>query len=135
MSFTVAAALHDGEVTHRQVSRAGLADPGIGALEQRVEFTTDPEVQEVFDAQKRDERFMYIPCAVEIECGGRSYRRLERTPLGYDPERGLTQAQVIAKFRSLVDGILSPTQADPVVDWVLGLDQGSKVSDFAGLFA
>jgi 2-methylcitrate dehydratase PrpD len=132
--FTVAAALHDGEVTHRQHTPSKLVDPGIAALEERVEFVFDPEVQEVFEAQKRDESFFFTPCAVEVESGGRSYRRLERTPLGYDPlKRGLSQEQVIAKFRSLADGIISERQADRVVDWVLGLDDGSKVGDLSVL--
>lgn len=134
VSFTVAAALHDGEVTHRQLSQDRLADPGIAALEQRVEFSTDPEVQEIFDAQKRDEPFFFTPCALEIESGGRTYRRLERTPLGYDPlERGLTQAQVVAKFRSVVDGLLSTASADRVIDWVFGLDRDSRVGDLDGV--
>lgn len=134
ISFTVAAAFHDGEVTHRQVSRAGLANPGIAALEERVEYVADPEVEAIFRAQKRDEPFFFTPCAVEVECGGRSYRRLERTPLGYDPQqRGLNEAQVEAKFRSAVDMLLSAPSGDRVVDWVFGLDNGSKVGDFAGL--
>ncbi|MBI2986873.1 MAG: MmgE/PrpD family protein [Deltaproteobacteria bacterium] len=134
VSFAVAAALHDGEVTHRQHTPAKLADPGIAALEERIEFITDPEVQEIFEATKFDAQF-FVPCALEVECGGRSYRRLERSPLGYDPKRGLTQEQVVAKFRSLVDGVLSETQADRVVEWVLRLDHGSKVGDLSGILA
>ncbi|MBI2986719.1 MAG: MmgE/PrpD family protein [Deltaproteobacteria bacterium] len=135
ISFTVAAALHDGEVTYRQISRDKLADPGIAALEERVELVLDPEVQEIFEAQKRDDPFFFVPCAVEVECRGRSYRRLERTPFGYDPKRGLTQEQVVAKFRTLVDGVLSEAQADRAVEWVFGLDNGSKVADLSSLFA
>jgi 2-methylcitrate dehydratase PrpD len=133
-SFAVAAAFQDGEVTHRQHTTGKLADPGIASLEERIEFITDPEVDQIFEAQKRDEPFFFTPCAVEVEFGGRIYRRVERSPLGYDPKRGLTQAQAVVKFRSLVDGILSKTQAAGVVDWVLKLDQDSKVGDFASLF-
>ncbi|MBI2986875.1 MAG: MmgE/PrpD family protein [Deltaproteobacteria bacterium] len=136
ISFTVAAALHDGEVTHRQLSQIKLADPGIAALVEKVELVSDSEVEEIFYAQKRDDPFFFTPCAVEVDCGGRSYRRLERTPLGYDPlKRGLTQEQVVAKFRSVVDGILSETQVDRMVDWVLRLDHGSKVGDLSGILA
>ncbi len=132
--FTVAAALIDGEVTHRQISRTRLADPVIAALAERVEFVSDPEVEAIFVAQKRDEPYFHIPLSVEVECGGHSYRRLERTPFGYDPQqRGLTQAQAVAKFRSMVDGVLSETQADRVVDWVLGLDNGSAVAHLSSL--
>jgi 2-methylcitrate dehydratase PrpD len=132
--YTVAAALHDGELTQRQVSPAGLANSGIARLQELVELVSDSEVEELFAAQKRDQPFHYVPCTVEVECGGRSYRRLERTPLGYDTlQRGLTQEQVAAKFRSVVDGAVSATSADRVVDWVFRLDQNSKVGDFAGL--
>lgn len=136
VSFVVAAALYTGEVTHRQVSRAGLANHDIAALEQKLEFAIDPEVDAIYAAQSRQERYFFIPCAVDVQVRGRRYRRLERTPLGYDPNgRGLDREQVVAKFRSACLGALSPAQMDRAIDWVSGLDAGSSISGLAEVFA
>jgi 2-methylcitrate dehydratase PrpD len=134
-SYRVAAALCDGEMTHRQLSTAKLTDPAILALEKLVEFTADAEVQEIANSLARDEPFAFVPSMVEIESGGQTYRHLVRKPLGYDIERALTQEQVEIKFRSAVKGILSEKQADGVVNWVAGLDGGSKVGELAELVA
>jgi len=126
--FVVAAAFHDGEVTHCQHTSAKLVDPGIAALEERIEFTTDREVEEIFNATRLDAQF-FVPCALEVDCGERVYRRLERTPRGYNPDRSLSQAEVVGKFRSLAKGVLSEPQTDRLIDWALGLDSGSQMRD------
>jgi 2-methylcitrate dehydratase PrpD len=134
ISFTVAAAFRDGEVTHRQISRAGLADLGIARLEALVEYVSDPEVEQIYAAQKSDEPFFFSPCIVEVDCGGRSYLRLERTPMGYDPQqRGLTAEQVVAKFRSAAGQVLGMNSTEAVIEWALGLDRESRAGNFAAL--
>jgi 2-methylcitrate dehydratase PrpD len=134
MPFTIAAALHDGEVTSRQFTQAKLVDPGIARLERLVQFVPDPGVQRIFEAQKPDEPFFFIPCIVEIESAGTTFRKLVQTPPGYDPKgRGLGQEQVLAKFRGIADGILSPESANRMLDWAMGLDHGSRIDDFARL--
>lgn len=133
--FIVAVALHDGKVTHHQLTQAKLADPAIARLQDIIEFVTDPEVEEISDKLTREDPYYFAPASLEVKSEGRTYRRLERTPLGYDPKRGLTREQVVGKFRNMVEGVLSETQVDRVADWVFGLDRGSKVSDLSGMLA
>jgi 2-methylcitrate dehydratase PrpD len=128
--YVVAAALHDGEVTHRQHTPAKLADAGIAALEDRTEFVVDPEIEAIFEATKNDAQF-FVPCAVSIEYRGQTVRRLERTPLGYDPERGLTDEEVQTKFRSLVAGVIPESTADRLIAWAMELDGAAKAEDIS----
>ena len=134
-SYRVAAALSDGEMTHRQLSPVKLTDPTILSLEKLVEFDGDPDVQEIANSLARDEAFAFVPSSVEIDCGGQTYKHLVKKPLGYDIERALTQEQVETKFHSVVRGILSQQQADGVVNWVAGLDRGSQVKELAAILA
>jgi 2-methylcitrate dehydratase PrpD len=134
MSFAIAAALQDGEVARRQFTQKKLVDHGIARLERLVEYASDPEVEAIFSEQEMDEPYFFIPCALEIYGHGRRYRRVVRTPFGGDPKLGLTRAQVIAKFRSVGDGILSASSADRVAEWVLDLDQHETVKTFPDLF-
>src|SRR5581483_4007329 len=86
--FAVAAALSEGEVTHRQLTETKLNDPSILRLQERIEFDADAEVESLFEATKMRPQF-FVPCRVEIETHDNVFRRLEPTPRGYDPARGL----------------------------------------------
>ncbi len=129
-AYVVAAALVDGELTHHQHRPEKLADPRIVALVDRMEFASDPEVEEIYDAFKDNPQF-FVPCAVEIKYKGRTYRRLEQTPLGYNPERPLSRDQVVAKFNSLVREVISDKQADQLVDWAFRLDRNASIGELA----
>jgi 2-methylcitrate dehydratase PrpD len=133
-AYVVAVALVDGAVTHHQHTPEKLADPRVINLINRLEFATAPEIEEIFEATKSNPQF-FVPCAIEIDSGGRTYRRLERTPLGYDPDRPLSWEQVEAKFRSLVSTVIPATQADRLVDWTHRLDRGTAAGDLAGILA
>lgn len=126
--FGVAAALVDGEVSPRQIAREKLTDPTIAAVEERIEITADAEVEALFEATKAQPFFFY-PSLVEIEAGGRTHRRLERTPVGYDPARGLTQAEVVAKFHALADDAVGADRASRIADIVGDLDRLTDTSD------
>lgn len=133
MPYTVAAALHDGEVTPRQFTAAKLDEPGISRLERLVEFGADPEVEAIFNQQALDESFFFIPCALEILHDGQLSRKLVRTPPGYDPQRGLSAKQVETKFRTVTERVLSASNQDRIVDWALGLGASSSVRELSAL--
>jgi hypothetical protein len=52
-------------------------------------------------------------------------------PRGYDPTIPLTSDEVIAKFRSTVDGCLSESGAAELIDLVLNGEQANGVQDIA----
>jgi 2-methylcitrate dehydratase PrpD len=133
-AYLAAAALCDGEVTPRQLTPAKLVDPDIAAMEARIEIWNDPEVDDASVVLTRADRDYIQPASVEVKANGQVYRWLEINPVGVDPKRGLTQEQIEAKFRSLVDGIVSRDSTKRIVDWVRSLDEGSDLSSFADLF-
>jgi 2-methylcitrate dehydratase PrpD len=130
--FVVAVAFVYGEVTHRQHTPETLADPRITAFEQRIQFVDDAEIERIFEANQSDPQF-HVPCAVEIDSAGRTFRQLEELPVGYSLRRALTTDQVTAKFQRLVDGVIPSTQAARLVEWALGLGAGSRVGDLAAI--
>jgi 2-methylcitrate dehydratase PrpD len=132
MYFTIAAALRDGEVTPRQFTPAKISDPEIAKLADQIEFRPDSEIEAIFRAQKTDEPFFFTPCALEVDTGGKTYKRLVRTPPGYDQQqRGLTEAQIVAKFHSIADEQLSVQRADRLVALVLGLEHLADLTEIS----
>jgi 2-methylcitrate dehydratase PrpD len=130
MSFTVAAALMDGELTQRQFTEQKLLDPQILALEAVMNFVHDEEVEGIFRAQSADEPFFFVPVAVTIEARGKNFRKLVRSPEGYDPKgRGLTPERVLAKFHSIADSELSQATANEITERILGMSDRAKVTD------
>ena len=95
----------------------------------------DPEVQQISDTLTREDPYYYAPARVAVESGGKTYERLERTPFAYDPQRALTRDGVIDKFRHMVEGILSPREADGLVDWAFRLDTDAKIAGLAQVLA
>ena len=135
LSFIIASALLYGEVSQRQMSRAGLADSRVAALEDKTELVHDQEAEEAYAEQDPEAPFLFIPSSVDIETAGAHYRRIERTPSGYDPNsRGLSQEELVAKFHWVVRDVLTTHSAERVVNWVMGLDAQSRIEDLAGLF-
>jgi 2-methylcitrate dehydratase PrpD len=120
--FTVAAALREGEITPDQISERGIADPRIAALEAKVELVFDAEVQQIFEATKEDDFFFY-PSKVAVEAAGRRHERLERTPRGYDLNRGLTEDEVLRKFLGNCGPVLGAEVAQRVADLLLGVEE------------
>jgi 2-methylcitrate dehydratase PrpD len=134
MSYVVAAALVDGEVAPRHFTAEKIADPALLGLEARAEFVTDAEADEIFTQQKKDETYFFIPCALEIDAAGRTYRRLVRRPIGYDPlERALSDEQLTAKFRLATRGILPEQKTEGLIEWTRGLDQGARIDQLDAL--
>lgn len=132
--FAVAAALVDGEITPRQISEEGLADLRIEELEAKVEIFSDPEIEEIFETTKTNQ-FFYYPAVVEIDVGGQTYRRLERSPVGYDIERDLTPEQLVEKFLGLASDVVGRDAAEGVLSWCMRLDADAQAAELNALLA
>jgi 2-methylcitrate dehydratase PrpD len=130
--FGVAAAFKDGEVSPVQISDEGIHDQEIADLESKVTLDfTDSEVQRLFDTTKDDDYFFH-PAAVTVQARGTSYRQLEPTPRGYDPARGLTEAEVLAKFRSSAGSVVGADVAAALIDQIMGLEDADHVTGLQG---
>jgi 2-methylcitrate dehydratase PrpD len=133
--FAVAAAFKDGEVGTRQISEAGIHDSVIAELEDRVELVfDDAEVEDIHQNTKDDDYFFH-PSAVTVRVGGEEFRQLERTPRGYDPQRALTEDEMIRKFRAAAQGLLGDHAKDAVVETVMALDEQDDLRELSRLLS
>jgi 2-methylcitrate dehydratase PrpD len=132
--YAVAAAIADGEVSMRQMTPEKLGDPRIAELEERVRMDYDDEVEEIF-LRTRDDAFFYYPASIEFERDGEMHRSLYTNPRGYDPTIPLTPEEVVAKFHSTVDGLLSDDEAERLVQLVLGGDAHAPVAPIMEILA
>ena len=60
---------------------------------------------------------------------GTTHRSLYTNPRGYDPTIPLTPDEVVAKFRSTVDGCLTEAAASELIDLILRGDEAEGVQD------
>jgi 2-methylcitrate dehydratase PrpD len=127
--FCIATALAYGHVQPGDFTEKRLGDPGLKELMAKVRFMVDSELTKVYPRK--------WPARVTITLAdGRELQGYNEYPKG-DPENPLTAAELVAKFRSLTDGILSGNQADRIIDKVMNLEEmadanellrGSKIS-------
>ncbi len=126
ISFCVAAALRDGEVTTRQLSEAGVTDPQLADIEQKIHIVVDAEVDEIFE-QTKDDDFFFYPAAVTVQSKGRSWRQVVASPRGYDPRRPLTEDEVVAKFLGSAAPVYGAAQARAMADRILTVENLEQI--------
>jgi 2-methylcitrate dehydratase PrpD len=128
--FAVAAGIVDGEVSLRQMTPEKLSDARIAEVEKRVVIDYDDEVEEIYQSTK-DDPFFYYPASIEFEVDGTKHRSVHTNPRGYDPTIPLTPDEVVAKFRSTVDGCLTDGEASALIDLILNGEESMGVQDIA----
>ena len=126
ISFCVAAALRDGEVTTRQLSEAGVNDPQLADIERKLHIVVDAEVDEIFE-QTKDDDFFFYPAAVTVQSKGRSWRQVVASPRGYDPRRPLTEDEVVAKFLGSAAPVYGEAQARAMADRILTVENLEQI--------
>lgn len=111
--FSLAAALLDGDVTPETFSRARFRDPDVLALIGRMRIAENPE----FTKQTPGKR----NCRIEARTHRGETAVVHKIFTAEELQRPWTGDQVEAKFRRLVDGVLSParTQASLDILWRL----------------
>lgn len=124
LPFCVASALRFGDLAPHRFSDETIADADTLALTERVTFTTDPALDLLYPAA--------WPSIVSIvlRTGERLEARIDH-PAG-DPESGITEADIAAKFRTLTDGILGERSA-ALVHAVLKKEPAPSPASIAGL--
>ncbi|MHB8091577.1 MAG: MmgE/PrpD family protein [Syntrophales bacterium] len=118
LPFCIATALAYGHVRLGDFTEERLGDADLQALMAKVSFTVDPGLTKVYPRK--------WPASVTIALAdGRQLGAENEYPKG-DPENPLTASELIAKFKSLTDGILSEKQADRIADRVMNME---KIAD------
>jgi len=123
--FLVAAALVRGRLTLAELEESALSDPQILALADRVGYRVDPDSPfpraysgEVRIALKSGKR---IGAREEINRGA--------------PDRPLTEADIVAKYRANAAVAVSPATAARIEEAVLRLDETQDLDGFAARIA
>lgn len=107
---------------------AVVFDPSVMALMDKVTLEVHSDSVQAL-AQNPSLR----PSRVEIRARGQTFAAEKRFPKGTsspDPESFMTTEELVLKFRSNAEGIISAASIDSVVDQVLNLE---KVADFAAV--
>lgn len=119
--FLVAAALVRGRLTLAELEQEALGDPRIQALAARVTYSADP-----------DSPFprSYSGELVVRTADGRTLRHREEVNRGA-PDRPLTDAEIVEKFRANAALSLSAAATTRVEDAVLGLERAPRADALA----
>lgn len=129
LPYVLAVALMDGDVVPGSFSDARRADPALRALMQRVSVHEDPEL-----TREHAGELPNWPSTVEVvlKNGARLARRT-RWPKGH-PRNPLSDAELEAKFRRLAGGVVSPPQADRLLQTLWSLDRLADIGLLAEQF-
>ncbi|MCK9365449.1 MAG: MmgE/PrpD family protein [Syntrophales bacterium] len=121
LPFCIATALAYGHVQLCDFTETRLDDPDLKELMSKVHFVADPELTKVYPRK--------WPASVTITLAdGRELQGYNEYPKG-DPENPLSVAELVAKFRSLTDGIISEDQANRIIDKVMNLEKMADTNE------
>jgi len=122
--FVIASALATGRMAWDSYEK--LADPTIRALLPKISCEFDPEIEAEFPANMSGK--------ATIRARGTTFTRKVVVPKG-EPSNFLTEAELRAKFASLVESLLGPEQADRFANAVQTIDSLLDISALARLSA
>jgi len=124
LQYTLAEAFALGSLGRRSYGENTLRDPEVLSLADRVDY----EVDESFPGPQQ------FKGVVRVELNdGRFLEEVEEHNRG-SKQNPMSDASVIGKFRENVGGVLSPDQADKIIEAVLSLErleQASAITDLA----
>ncbi len=98
LPFCVAAALVHGDLAPQRFTDDSITEAGTLALTERVHFTTDPALDALYPTAWPSIVTVTLADGTQLEA------RVDH-PAG-DPESGITEADIAAKFRTLTDALL-----------------------------
>ncbi|MFM1816328.1 MAG: hypothetical protein RLZ98_3023 [Pseudomonadota bacterium] len=115
--FVAVVGMLDGAIGHGQFENERWAEPLTRALMERVEMTTDPDLNARSSAG--------YPARIEVSfAGGETIAAEVLEPPG-GGAGGLDEAQVLAKFERTTEGLIDPAQCRRIIDAVMSLE-GSR---------
>jgi 2-methylcitrate dehydratase PrpD len=123
IQYTLAEALALGRIGKDAYAESSLRDPVILGLADRVEFVVDP-------AMPGSEQFKGVVEVIARD--GRRWTEIEEHNHG-SAQNPMTDADIEAKFRENVEGVLSEAQATRVVEAVMGIETMTDASRLSAL--
>ena len=128
LPYCVATLLLEGDCFVDQFTEDKVADPDRMRLAGKVEVEHDPEIT------ARGSKFRHM---VRVEVFFVDGTRLERTvQAGRGNEKDFaSEADIVAKFTNLATHVIARSQADAIVEWILGLEGQADAASLARLLA
>jgi 2-methylcitrate dehydratase PrpD len=121
LPFCVATALFYGHVQLADFTPARLEQSDLVSLMKKIRIAGDPDLTRAYPRK--------WPARVTITLKeGRRLEAANEYPKG-DPENPLSQQELIAKFKSLTEGMLPSGQADTIIDRVMNLETMGNVRE------
>jgi 2-methylcitrate dehydratase PrpD len=121
LPFCVATALRYGRVQSGDFTPASLEDKDLKKLMEKVRVVGDPDLTAAYPRK-------WPACVTIMLKDGRRLEGANEYPKG-DPENPLSERELIAKFKGLTSGALSPLQADAIIDRVMDLESLGNVNE------
>jgi len=125
LPFCVATALQSGRVEFHDFNLQKIADPDIRRLMGKISLHSASALTRIYPRQWASR--------VEIlTCKGQRLEASCENPKG-DPENPITEEEVIQKFRTITESVLSPDAAERILQWVMNLEQVKDVAQFLNI--
>jgi len=125
MPYLIARALNDGNVTLETFTDEAVRDPKVLQLLERVEMKVDPTLQSGADGSR--------PARVTIKLkGGQTHTLVQQFPKG-SPQVPMTSAEMLAKFRGCVRGVMKDASVDRALSYIDSLETVASINPLVGL--
>ncbi|MGD9840659.1 MAG: MmgE/PrpD family protein [Candidatus Bipolaricaulis sp.] len=125
LPYCIAVALAKGNVLPSDFTEEALGDPLVRELLGKIKVAKNPEIDALFPKVKR--AIVTITLA-----DGRSFRRVEDFAKG-EPERPLSDAELLAKFRANVGDALPEREREELIAATLAVEEFASVRDYTRL--
>lgn len=126
LPYCIAVAIAKGNVLPGDFTEEALKDPHVLELLPKIKVVADPEIDRLFPGVKR--------AVVTITMNdGKSYRRQEDHAKG-EPERPLSDEELLAKFRANSERALSKARQERLIEATLSLEDLPDIREYALLF-
>lgn len=120
LPYVIAAAIVDRQVTPKQFELDRILADDIRAQLRKVEVAADPEIEAVFPALQR------VHVTIVTTAGQELVKQLDY-PKG-DPRNPLTDGEIVEKFTSLAEPVMTPEGRERLIDAIWKLDTLDSVA-------
>ncbi|MBC7220944.1 MmgE/PrpD family protein [Candidatus Bipolaricaulota bacterium] len=125
LPYCLAVALAKGNVLPSDFTDEALRDPLVGELLPKIKVVKNPEIDALFPKVKR-------AIVTIVLADGRRLRRVEDHAKG-EPERPLSPAELLAKFRANAGTALPERRREELIEATLELEKVGNIRDYVRL--
>lgn len=124
LPYCIAVAVAKGNVLPSDFEESALKDPFVRSFLGKIKVMANPEIDELFPKIKR--------AIVTIKTSKGEYKKQENFSKG-QPERPLSEEELISKFKSNTKKIISSSKMDDIISATNALDSFDEVGEYVKL--